>query len=121
MVIDDQVIGDIGGRRYRPESLGPDPDEWDFYLGYSVHPRVWNCGVASAAVALMVPTLHQHAGIRRVVAKTFAKNAAPIHVLTKNGFRLEGTERAAVLGRDGRWLDDCTLAHLREPIGPDAG
>jgi aminoglycoside 6'-N-acetyltransferase len=67
--------------------------------------------VASAAVALLVPALHQ-AGIRRIVAKTFADNIASIRVLTKNGFRLEGTERAAVIGRDGRWLDDCTLAHL---------
>jgi hypothetical protein len=32
----------------------------------------------------------------------------------KTGFRLEGTERRAVLGRDSRWLDDCTLAHLAD-------
>jgi len=112
LVIDDQVVGDIGGRRYRPESLGPEPDAWDFYIGYSVHPRMWDHGVASAAVALLVPALHQQVGIRRVVAKTFADNTASIRVLTKNGFRLEGTERAAVLGRDSQWLDDCTLAHL---------
>ncbi len=35
VVLDDRVVGDIGGRRYRPQSLGPDPDAWDFYLGYS--------------------------------------------------------------------------------------
>ncbi len=70
-------------------------------------------GVASAATALLVTALHR-AGIRRVVAKAFAENVASIRVLTKNGFRLEGTERLAVLGRDGRWLDDCTLAHLTE-------
>lgn len=51
--IDGQVVGNIGGRRCRPGTLGP-----------------------------------------------------------KNGFELEGTERAAVLGRDGSWLDDCTLDHL---------
>jgi aminoglycoside 6'-N-acetyltransferase len=106
-----RVVGDIGGRRYRPESLGPEPDVHDFYLGYSIHPDSWNSGVASAAVAMLVPTLHQ-AGVRRIVAKTFTDNVASVRVLTKNGFRLEGTERAAVLGRDGRWLDDCTLAHL---------
>jgi aminoglycoside 6'-N-acetyltransferase len=113
LVIHDQVIGDIGGRRYRPESLGPIPEEWDFYLGCSVHPRIWNRGVASAAVALLVPALHQQVGVRRVVAKAFADNEASIRVLTKNGFRLGGTECAAVLSRDGHWLDDCTLAHLR--------
>ena len=111
VLVDGQVVGDIGGRRYRPESLGPEPDVFDFYLGYSVNPDYWDRGIASAATALLVGALHQ-AGIRRVVAKTFAENGASIRVLVKNGFRLEGTERRAVLGRDGRWLDDCTLAHL---------
>jgi aminoglycoside 6'-N-acetyltransferase len=111
VLVDGHVVGDIGGRRYRPESLGPKPDVHDFYLGYTVDPDCWNQGVASAAVALLVPALHR-VGIRRVVAKTFAENAASLRVLTSNEFRLEGTERFAVLGRDGRWLDDCTLAHL---------
>jgi RimJ/RimL family protein N-acetyltransferase len=113
VVVDGQVIGDIGGRRYQPESLGPEPDAHDFYLGYSINPDRWNRGIASAAAALLVTALHD-AGIRRVVAKTFAENAASIRVLIKTGFRLEGTERRAVLGRDSRWLDDCTLAHLAD-------
>src|SRR6478735_2862180 len=112
VLLDDQVVGDIGGRRYRPESLGPEPAEWDFYLGYTVDPDSWNRGVASAAVSLLVPALHGSGGVRTIVAKTFADNAASVRVLTRNGFRLEATERAAVLGRDGRWLDDCTLARL---------
>ena len=68
--------------------------------------------MASAAVGLLVPALHQQAGIRRIVAKVFAGNQGSVRVLVKNGFQLEGTERAAVLGRDGSWLDDCTLARL---------
>lgn len=110
--IDGQLVGNIGGRQYRPGTLGPEPDAWDFYLGYAVHPEWWGRGIASAAVTLFVHALHQQAGIRRIVAKVFADNLASIKVLTKNGFELEGTERAAVLGRDGSWLDDCTLAHL---------
>lgn len=112
VTIDGQVVGDIGGRRYRPETLGPDPRGWDFYLGYTVRPDRWGKGIASSAVALLTPALHTKAGIRRVVAKAFARNQASIRVLLKNGFQLEGTQRAAVLGRDGTWLDDCTLAHL---------
>ena len=87
------------------------PSDAPAFLGYTVDPDSWNRGVASAAVSLLVPALHE-AGLRRIVAKTFAENVASIRVLTKNGFRLEATERAAVLGRDGRWLDDCTMAHL---------
>ncbi len=116
LVINDQVIGDIGGRRYRPETLGPDPRLWDFYLGYTVRPDRWGEGIATSAVALLIPALHHQAGIRRVVAKAFARNQASIRVLLKNGFQLEGTERAAVLGRDGTWLDDCTLAHLAPSV-----
>ena len=112
ILVDGQVVGDIGGRRYLPGSLGPEPEAWDFRLGYSVHPVMWGKGVASAAVRLLVPALHDQAGIRRIVAKVFADNQASIRVLMKNGFQLEGTERAKVLGRDGSWLDDCTLAHL---------
>ena len=69
-------------------------------------------GIASSAVALLTPALHHQAGIRRIVATAFTRNQASIRVLLKNGFQLEGTERAAVLGRDSTWLDDCTLAHL---------
>lgn len=32
-----RVVGDIRGRRDRPESLGPEPDVHDFHLEYSVH------------------------------------------------------------------------------------
>jgi aminoglycoside 6'-N-acetyltransferase len=113
VVVDGRVVGDIGGRRYRPETLGPEPEVHDFHLGYAIDPDHWNRGIASAAVALLVETLHDN-GMRRVVAKTFAENAASVRVLTRNGFSLEGTERCAVLGRDGRWLDDCTLAHLAQ-------
>lgn len=113
VIVDGQVVGDIGGRRYRPETLGPEPDVHDFYLGYCIAPDHWSRGIASSAVGVLVAALHDN-GIRRVVAKTFRENAASIRVLTKNGFHLEGTERLAVLGRDGRWLDDCTLAHLAQ-------
>ena len=107
-----RVVGDIGGRRVRPGSLGPEPEVWDFTVGYSVSPDVAGTGVATAAVRLLVSALHEQAGIRRVTATVFTENAASLRVLEKNGFRLEGTERAAVLGRDVRWLDDSTLAHL---------
>ncbi|WP_409484286.1 GNAT family N-acetyltransferase [Arsenicicoccus dermatophilus] len=107
-----QVVGDVGGRFERPCSLGPEVDAWDCTLGYVVHPREWGRGIASAAVRLVVPMLHDQLEVRRIVAKVFADNEPSTRVLLRNGFVLEGTERACVLGRDGRWLDDHTLAHL---------
>lgn len=108
-----RVIGDIGGRRFHPESLGPAPQEWDFYLGYVLHPDVWGQGLATSAVAALVPRLHA-AGIRRINAKVLGPNEGSIRVLLKNGFALEGCEHAAVLGRDRTWLDDHLLAHYRD-------
>lgn len=109
---DGRIVGDIGGYRYRPESLGSEPEMWDFYLGYVLHPDVWNRGIASQVVGAVVPRLHD-AGIRRVVAKVLGPNEASVRVLVKNGFEHEGTERAAVVGRDGSWLDDHALVHWR--------
>lgn len=110
--VDDQVVGDIGGRFCRPDSLDGVPEVWDFRLGYTVHPNLWGRGIASAAVGLFTPLLHERFGVRRIVAKVFEDNRASARVLEKQGFRHEGTEIAAVLGRDGRWLNDSTFAHL---------
>lgn len=105
-----RIVGDIGGYRYRPESLGPEPDVWDFYLGYVLNPDVWGRGIASQVVGAVVPRLHD-VGIRRIVAKVLGPNEASVRVLVKNGFEREGAERGAVLGRDGTWLDDHALVH----------
>jgi RimJ/RimL family protein N-acetyltransferase len=110
--VSERVVGDIGGRFYRPDSLDEVPRVWDFHLGYTVHPAWWGRGIASAAVGLFTPLLHERFGVRRIVAKVFEGNRASARVLEKHGFRHEGTEIAAVLGRDGTWLNDSTFAHL---------
>jgi len=110
--VGEQIVGDIGGRFRHPESLAEVPDVWDFLLGYTVHPAWWGRGITSAAVGLFTPLLHERLGVRRIVAKVFEENRASARVLKKNGFRHEGTEIAAVLGREGTWLNDSTFAHL---------
>ena len=110
--VDGRVVGDIGGRFRRPDSLDGVPEVWDFHLGYTVHPDLWGRGIASAAAGLFTPLLHERFGVRRIVAKVFEDNRASARVLEKQGFRHEGTEIAAVLGRDGSWLNDSTFAHL---------
>jgi len=72
--------------------------------------RECNCRLALAEAApTSGDTTGRSQGLRKV-----ARNQTSIRVLIKNRFQLEGTERAAVLERDGRWLDDCTLSYLRE-------
>lgn len=110
--VDGRVVGDIEGRFYRPESLELVPLVWDFHIGYAVHPDLWGHGIATAAVGLFTPLLHEAFGVRRVAAKVFEDNVASAVVLRRAGYRHEGTEIATVLGRDGTWLNDCTFAHL---------
>lgn len=107
-----QVVGDIGGSFRAPHVLGGATEIRDFALGYTVAPDCWGRGIATTAVARFTAMLHDEFEVRRIVAMVFAENTASLRVLERNDYRLEGTERAAVIGRDGRWLDDCTLAHL---------
>ncbi|MFC7374606.1 MULTISPECIES: GNAT family N-acetyltransferase [unclassified Brachybacterium] len=104
-------VGDIGGRIRRPHALGREAPVWDMELGYAVHPDHHGEGIAATAVGEFTRFLHEDLGIRRIIAMVFAENTASLRVLRKNGYRLEGTQREAVLGRRGRWLDDCTLVH----------
>ncbi len=53
LTINDQVIGDIGGLRYRPQTLDPEPNSWEISLGYTVRPDRWGEGIATCAVALL--------------------------------------------------------------------
>ena len=108
------VVGDIGGTFRSPHVLGGSTDLRDFSLGYSIDPEHWGRGIATAAIGRFTAMLHEELGVRRIVAMVFSENTASLRALGRNGYRLEGTERAAVIGRDGRWLDDCTLAHLPE-------
>lgn len=109
---DGRVVGDIGGTVRRPHVLGGASQVRDATLGYSIHPDDRGRGIATRAIGAFTALLHDELRVRRIVAMVFAENSASLRALRRNGYRLEGTERAAVLGRDGRWLDDCTLAHL---------
>jgi len=110
--VDGRVVGDIGGSFRRPGSLGDAPDLWDFQIGYCVDPEMWGRGIATTAVGLFTSLLHETFCVRRIVGMVFEDNRASSRVLLKNGYRLEGTEIAAVLDRDGVWLNDCRFAHL---------
>lgn len=54
-------IGDIGGRRYRPQTLDPEPNSWEISLGYTVRPDRWGEVITTSAVALLIPALHHPA------------------------------------------------------------
>lgn len=52
-------------------------------------------------------------GLRRIRAEAMTENVASNRVLERAGMRREATQLAAVLGKDGRWLDLNVWAILR--------
>ena len=98
----------IGCAAARPSVFGEDIPE----LGYWVAVPEWGKGVATEAVERLVRHLFERRSVHRVQACVFPGNPASERVLTKLGFRYEGTLRR-VLCRRGEWLDDKMFSLLR--------
>lgn len=83
-------------------------------LGYIVHPSVQGRGLGTELVGRLLEIAFDQLGLRRVTAEVFADNVPSARVLRRLGLREERHAVAAVLGHEGRWLDDLTFAMLRE-------
>lgn len=62
----------------------------------------WGRGIASQAIALALEHGFGALGLHRIQAGVYAGNQASIRVLTRLGFRHEGTWREQLLGPEGR-------------------
>jgi ribosomal-protein-alanine N-acetyltransferase len=81
--------------------------------GYWIAASEWGKGVATEAFGRLVRYLFETRPVHRVQAVVFPGNAASERVLTKLGFRYEGTLRQVIFRR-GRWTDDKLFSMLRE-------
>jgi RimJ/RimL family protein N-acetyltransferase len=81
--------------------------ELGFWLGF----RHWGRGIGTEAVRLMLEFGFEDLHLHRIYASAFAANIASRRVLEKNGFRLEGVLREAVV-RFGRRQDFCNYGLL---------
>ncbi|MCU0334760.1 MAG: GNAT family N-acetyltransferase [Chitinophagaceae bacterium] len=70
-------------------------------FGYWLGEPFWGKGIATAAVAAMVPYIFEHFGIVRLQSGVFHFNPASMRVLEKNGFQLDCIARCAVT-KNGR-------------------
>lgn len=86
-----RLVGTLGFR------IGQGVEEGDFTLGYWLGKDYWGQGVATQAVERACRWAFECARARRISAHVFAWNPASSRVLEKNGFRLEGSKRQAVL------------------------
>ncbi|MBQ9546149.1 MAG: GNAT N-acetyltransferase [Bacteroidales bacterium] len=85
----------------------------DGVLGYMVMPEHCGKGVASKAVALMLDEVFGKHSLNRVTAMVYAPNKASSRVLEKNGFKLEGVQREAVMC-EGKPVDYLCYGLLRK-------
>jgi RimJ/RimL family protein N-acetyltransferase len=63
-------------------------------VGYMLHPTVWGRGIAVEVLKVFVPAMFAHVGegMKKVVARTEAKNARSNGLLKKLGFKDVGVE-----------------------------
>ncbi|GAB4108380.1 MAG: GNAT family N-acetyltransferase [Acidobacteriota bacterium] len=81
-------------------------------LGFWLGCRHWGKGLGTEAVRLMLEFGFDDLQLHRIYASAFAANVASRRVLEKNGFRLEGVLREAVV-RFGERQDFCNYGLLR--------
>ena len=101
---DDACVGSIA----LMDLGGMDPTTGE--VGYWAHPAARGRGMTSEAVALLAahafrPTTEGGLGLRRLVLKAAAGNAASQHVAESNGFQRTGMQRQAERLGDGSYDD----------------
>jgi RimJ/RimL family protein N-acetyltransferase len=111
----DAVAGGIG------YTLHTDVERIGAEVGYWVGVEFWGRGIATAALrALTRHAFAAHPELRRLYAVPYSSNGASARVLTKVGYRCEGTLRESAV-KDGRVLDEWMYSILRrEVVGPDS-
>lgn len=82
-------------------------------LGYYLDERYNGCGIMSAAVSLVLKFGFEKLKLHRIEAGAMERNAGSVHVLKKNGFIVEGTNRKNV-NINHQWEDHLMLAVLKE-------
>jgi [ribosomal protein S5]-alanine N-acetyltransferase len=93
----DVVIGCVGGRWTETRC------NCSVEVGYWIAEPYWNQGIATEALAAMLPFIREVLAPVRIQAHTMAPNVASARVLEKAGFTFEGTLRKAVHRRGQYW------------------
>lgn len=65
-------------------------------FGYWIGEKFWNKGIISKAIPIMVRYIFDTFEIERIQASVFSWNKSSMHVLKKNGFKLEYIAKNAV-------------------------
>jgi [ribosomal protein S5]-alanine N-acetyltransferase len=82
------------------------------YVGYWLARRLWNQGIATAALGRFTQYAFETFDLQRLQASVFAWNAASVRVLEKCDYLLEGRLRRAII-KDGKVTDELVYGLLR--------
>lgn len=104
MLVDGEVVGGA-----ELNLRGPSTAE----IGYTVHPKWWGRGLATAAARELLRMGFGEHGRHRVYATCDPRNVASAAVLRKVGMRYEGRMRGTAYLRDG-WRDSDLYAILAD-------
>jgi len=105
------VAGGIG------YTLHPDVERIGAEVGYWLGFEYWGRGIATRALeAVTRHAFAAHPELRRLYAVPYASNPASARVLTKAGYRCEGTLRESAI-KDGQVLDQWMYSILRREVG----
>jgi [ribosomal protein S5]-alanine N-acetyltransferase len=82
-------------------------------IGYELHRDYWSKGITSEALPVVIGYGFTEMGLHRIEGLPLATNEPSIRVLTKLGFKNEGTFREKFYFR-GRYIDQICLAILKD-------
>lgn len=82
-------------------------------LGYCMSQKHWGKGIMTEAAKAVTDFLMGDVGMHRIVIENATENPASGCVARKCGYTLEGIRKEAFLSLDGRWLDICHNAILK--------
>lgn len=103
---EDRMIGTCGFTRF--DFLNHSAE-----IGYVLHPRYWNLGIATEAVCAVLRYGFETLGLNRIEARYMKDNMASRRVMEKCGMTFEGIQRSAMLIK-GKYEDIGLFAKLRD-------
>lgn len=102
---DDELIGEVGALDFVENEQGE--------IGYWLAKPYWGRGIMPVAIQCFCEFAFERFKLQRIYGKVFATNPRSARVLTKAGFRHEGTLRNGYF-RDGKPIDDLLFGLLRD-------